>query len=176
MTFSEMTARTAELLEKDVTDTGFADAVKHALNVAYMTLARDKFRPVTTETMTVINGRIPITMFSEAFLALKSVHARGGIRVSAWEGHNFVYVTEGFGEVTVTYYYLPTPMKEDEDEPMFSPAQIDPYAYIYFAAATYLNIKHKHADAAVWDERYRGIVENIKEVRSSFQLPAKRWS
>ena len=97
MTFSEMAARTAELLEKDLTDTDFANAVKHALNVAYMTVARDKFRPVTTETMTVINGRIPIALFSESFLALKSVHSEGGIRVSAWAGHNFVYVAEGFG-------------------------------------------------------------------------------
>lgn len=175
MTFSEMAARTAELLEKDLTDTDFANAVKHALNVAYMTVARDKFRPVTTETMTVIKGRIPISLFSEAFLALKSVHARGGIRVSAWAGHNFIYVTDGFGEVAVTYYYLPAPMAEDDDEPMFTPAQVDPYAFIYFAAATYLNIKHKHADAAVWDERYRGIVENIREERTSFILPTERW-
>ena len=46
MNFGEMIARTAELLEKETEDDEvFLGQLKHAVNTAYMTVARDKWRP-----------------------------------------------------------------------------------------------------------------------------------
>ena len=175
MNFGEMIARTDELLEKETEDDEvFLGQLKHAVNTAYMTVARDKWRPAAAEEMCVCKGKIPIAELSECFVGLKSVKWNG-LRVGAWAGKDFIHVCENIQKVIVEYYYLPVPMEEDEDEPVIPFAQVDPYAYIYFAASLYCSIRHLHAEAAVWDSRYRNVVDNVKEVRSGFTLPAGRW-
>ncbi len=176
MTFSEMVQRCAEILDvQDRDDQKLTDKIKHAINVAYMTIARDKFRPVKSELASVKNGIINIKSLSESFVGLKNVQSVGGMKVAAWEDRENIHVSSCFYQVRVFYYFLPKPLVNDSDQPIIDETQVDPYAFIYFAAAFCLNIEHRHAEASVWDGRYRLVVENIKEVRSSFIMPRERW-
>ena len=176
MTFLELVQRTIDILDVvDRDDEEMVKNVKNAINVAYMTVARDKYRPEKCETVKVVDGKIAIDKLSESYVSLKSVQSVGGMRLAAWESVNNIHVCPSFYQVNVIYYYLPKALVKDTDVPVLEESAVDPYAYIYYAASYYFSVKRKHAEAAVWDSRYKNVVENIKEVRSPFVLPVKRW-
>ena len=177
MTFEEMVMRTRELLDKTEDSDELDGQIKHALNVAYMTVARDKWRPTTSELMKpdLKTGCVPIKNLSECFVSLKTVRRYGGMRLRAWAGKDFIHISPPFIQVAVEYYYLPHPLENPDDTPIIPSAQVDPYAYIYFAAAQCLNIKHMHSEAAVWEKKYKDIADNIHEVRGNIIIPDERW-
>lgn len=175
MTFSQLKECTAALLEIPTSDTEAMTLIGNAVNNAYLTIARDKWRPVTSEKAQFFNLRYPIELLSENFVALKSVSDSAGRKVDAWAGKDFIHVFCDADEMNIEYCFLPVPMHEDTDEPILPVSQVDPYAYIYFAASIYCSVKHQHTEASMWDTRYRNVVENIKETRSGFIMPKRRW-
>ena len=175
MTFSVLVSRTAHILECDAEDEATVALLKQAINEAYLTNARDKWRPALCEAMDVCEGRVPLAHLSEAFISLKRVTDVSGNTLTASVGKDFLHIAAPDARVLVTYFFLPHPMEADDEEPILPAAQVDPYAYIYFAASLYLNIKHRHNDAAVWDIRYRNVTDNIREGRSGVVLPKPRW-
>ena len=176
MTFLDLVQRTIDILDVvDRDDEEMVKAVKNAINVAYMTIARDKYRPEKCETVRVVDGKIAIDKLSECYVSLKTVQSVGGMRIAAWESVNNIHISPSYYQVNVFYYYLPKALEGDFDVPVIPESAVDPYAYIYYAASYYFSVKRKHAEAAVWDSRYKNVADNIKEVRSSFTLPIKRW-
>ncbi len=175
MTLGEMVSRVKELLDKDDNSNAFNDMIKHELNVAYLTVARDKWRPVHCEVKNVSDMSIAISTLSKNYVSLKSVRSISGFRIGAWGGKDYIHLVSPFARVAVEYYYLPSAMSLDSDTPVIPEAQVDPYAYIYFAVALYLNSRHMHAEAAVWENKYKNIADNIRESRGCIIIPAERW-
>jgi len=175
MTLDEMTSRVKELL--DITDNtqDTLTLIKNSLNAAYMTVARDKFRLVKKEQKSVTNGQIAISSLSESFIALKTVTSLNGERIAAWAGYDYIHICSSVNTVYVEYFYLPAVLTASTDSPVISEAQVDPYAYIYFAVSLYLNTKHLHQEASVWDIRYKNIADNIHETRKTGVMPKSRW-
>ncbi len=175
MTFGEMVSRVKELLDKDDNSVAFVNQIKHALNVGYLTVARDKWRPVHSEVKSVSDMCVAISTLSKRYVSLKSVRTVNGIHVSARGGKDYIHLVSPYSSVAVEYYYLPDDMSADSDIPVIPEAQVDPYAYIYFAVAQYLNTRHMHAEAAVWENKYKNITDNIHETRGCVNIPSGRW-
>ncbi len=176
MNFLSMIEKTKELLgKKDADDAELDELIGQGINIAYLAIARDKWRPTFREKMDAVDGKVPIKALSEQFSSLKSAMTDSGFVAGGWAGKDFIHFSPAVSKVIIEYYYLPVPLEFDEDVPLIPPAQVDPYAYIFYAAAHYCNVKHQHADAAVWDAKYRNIVDNIHEVRGYGTMPCGRW-
>lgn len=173
MTLNEMIAASARLIDQEV-DQEFSEFFSDALNLAYLTVARDKWRPIKRERISVCHGRIRVDNLSEHFVCLKGVYDENGIRVISRAVKDFVIVPRGISSVFIEYYYLP-PQMEEEDEPAIPSAFVDSHAYIFFALSLYCSTKKLHGEAAMWDTRYRNIIDNVKEVRSNFVMPEREW-
>lgn len=174
MTLSEMIDTSARLLETDKETDGFAEFFARALNLAYLTVARDKWRPIKREKMSACRGKIRVDGLSEHYVLLKNVYDLSGAKLVSRAVKDFIIVPEGCTGVFVEYYYLP-PQMEEEDEPVIPSAYVDPYAYVFFALSLYCSSKKLHGEAAMWDTRYRNIIDNVKEVRANFILPEREW-
>lgn len=176
MKFSEMIQRTRELLDLNEEDENVDKVLGRCINSAYMILARDKWRPVKRERVDAEDGEIPIKNLKEDFVSLKSAYGINGLKLGAWSGKDFIHIPKWIDTAVVEYYYLPKPMALGADEPVLPETQVDPYAYIYFAVSRYLNIKHRHAEASVWDSAYRNTVDNISEARGCRVMNGERWT
>ena len=174
MTLNEMILASARLLEADATDEEFVTFMTDALNLAYLTVARDKWRPIKRERISVCQGRIRVDGLSEHFVSLKGVYDENGARVISRTVKDFIIVSRGILNVFVEYYYLP-PELEGDDEPAIPSTMVDSHAYIFFALSLYCSAKKLHGEAAMWDTRYRNIIDNVKEVRSNFVMPEREW-
>lgn len=176
MNFLSMINRTKELLDKkDVIDPDLDEIIGHGINIAYLAIARDKWRPTFKEKMDAVDGKVPIKALSERFISLKSAITESGFIAGGWAGKDFIHFSPVVSRVWIEYYYLPAPLEFDEDVPLIPASQVDPYAYIYYAASHYYNVKHQHADASVWEAKYRNIADNIHEVRGYGTMPCERW-
>lgn len=174
MTFSEMIDLTASMLELEADD-DFKTIAGDAINTAYAMAARDKWRPIRREKMTAVRGKIRTDGFSENFLRLKRASAPDGEEVLSKQVKDFVLVPEIYKEVFVEYYYLPPKMEEDFDTPCIPEACIDSHAYVYYAASVVCNVKRRHAEAAMWDTRFRNIFDNAHETKANFVMPERKW-
>lgn len=175
MKLSEMIKRTKELLDKDTADAAFEKALVNGINTAYLIIARDKWRPVMREEVTIENGTVKIKDLTKNFVSLKSAYTSCGFRLGAWAGKDAVHFPPWATKAEIEYFYLPAPLSGDNDEPDIPEAAVDVYAYIYFAAARYYSIKGQHAEASVWDTRYKNIVDNIREMQGCAIMHTERW-
>lgn len=174
MTLSEMIEISARMLEVDKETDGFVEFFSNALNLAYLTVARDKWRPIKREKMSVCRGKIRVESLSEHYVSLKGAFDKEGTKLISRAVKDFIIVPEGTTDVFVEYYYLP-PEMESEDEPVIPSAYVDPYVYVFFALSLYCSSKKLHGEATMWDTRYRNIIDNVKEVRANFVLPEREW-
>lgn len=175
MKLSEMIERAKELLDKNDTDTAFEKALKNGINTAYLIVARDKWRPVMREEVNIEDGTVKIKNLTKTFVSLKSAYTSGGFRLGAWAGKDAVHFPPWATSAEIEYFYLPAPLSADDDEPVIPESAVDAYAYIYFAVARYYNIKNQHAEASVWDTRYRNIIDNIREMQGCAVMHTERW-
>lgn len=174
MTLYEMIEASARLLEVDKDSDGFKEFFVDAINLAYLTVARDKWRPIKREKMSVCRGKIRVDGLSEHFVSLKGAFDKNGTRLCSRTVKDFIIVPEGCTSAFVEYYYLP-PEMEEEDEPSIPSSFVDPHTYIFFALSLYCSAKKLHGEAAMWDTRYRNIIDNVKEVRTNFIMPEREW-
>ncbi len=174
MTLCEMIEIAADLIEADKDEEDFAKFFTRALNLAYLTVARDKWRPIKREKISVCRGKIRIDGLSEHFVSLKGAFDKNGAKLISRTAKDFVIVPDGYSSVLLEYYYLP-PEMEQEDEPVIPSAFVDPHVYVFYALSLYCSAKKLHGEAAMWDTRYRNIIDNIKEVRSNFIMPEREW-
>lgn len=175
MTFGEMTDAALALIEKTRSDVEATELVRRGINNAYATVARDKYRLLACEVMHPHKGKIRTADFSQSFVSLYAAFDGFGNKILARQVKDYIVVPEYIGKVSVRYYYLPAKLVFDNDEPIIATAHVDPYAYVYFAVSLYYSVKRQNAEAAVWDTRFRNIVDNIREVRKSFVTPQRKW-
>lgn len=176
MKFSEMIQRTRELLDINEGNEELDKVLGNCINTAYMTLARDKWRPVKREEAEATDGEIQISKLAEDFVSLKSAYTESGFKLGAWAGKDFIHIPKWTDRAVLEYYFLPKPMTLADDEPIIPETQVDSYAYVYFAVSRYLNVKHRHSEASIWDSAYRNIVDNISEARGCKVMKVQRWT
>lgn len=175
MTFDEMKTTAAKLLDRDKDDADFDIIISKALNNAYFTVARDKWRPICREVVDINNGEFCVDNACEHFVSLRGAYDENGHKIYSRQVKDYVIVSQTVKKAMIEYYYLPPKMEHAKDEPAIPAEVVDPFAYIFFACSLYCSAKKLHAEASMWDTRFRNIFDNIKEVRTNFVMPTGAW-
>lgn len=138
-----------------------------AANDAYIEAAKKLGIPLEEAEVTPVDGRIALTGIDPLPIRIR--------RVEDAEAHyvvGYYKITEQEIAVTATrpvriiYNYAPDPLVEDDDEPIFPDAQVDPLLYVFLAVARVYQSERKNDTAAPWEARYYDKLNKVKPVGS----------
>ena len=165
--FVVTTIKGAEVYDPEDDPGLWFESMKSSINLAYREVARRLLMPDIRMTMELDkDGGVDLTMMRPDVITMKAVYSEDGstLRQYDFETKYRIIVRGGKpGErVLIQYHYVPEPLEDFDDEPVFPEGLVDPMVYVSLAAANLWLMERKIDIANEWRARYYEALNNIR--------------
>lgn len=142
-------------------------SMRQSINTAYREVARALLMPDVRKVQTLTEGgKLDLLKLEPGCQTVKGVYSEDG---NTSKGFNFLtkYEIEVAGgkkddKVLLHYHYVPDPLMELTDRPVFPESLVDPMIYISLAAADLWALERKTQISAYWLDYYRRLVGSLR--------------
>lgn len=155
----------------------YFNVFRDGINEAYRDVSRLQAMPDTyTFSKVAGDGTIDLSAVVPQVYGLKEVFVenKAGVVGYIFETKYKIKVTRGAtpgDDVLLYYHYIPDPLEELSDEPVFTDALVDPMLYVSLAVARMWQSEKKTEFFMMWYNQYR---EHLRNVRGTMKSLSKR--